>query len=133
MLPIDLFQRFVSLVPLAEAEDIQQQSPRVIPIKTLELRKVVDFKVRKLPALREGSVRSIGRMAYIGEEVQRTGPWVSEVSGKSPEKEIGKAVFGLEIEHHMVHPDRGIAIEAIKKPEDILQHKEAGALSVQGP
>ncbi len=42
-------------------------------------------------------------------------------------------VFGTKIEQHVIHPDRGIAVETVKKLEDILQHKEAGALSVQRP
>jgi hypothetical protein len=70
-------------------------------------------------------------MAHVGEEVQRTGPRISEVSGETPEKKIWEVVLGAKIEDHVVYPDRGITVEAIEKPKDIPQHKEPGSLSIQ--
>jgi hypothetical protein len=132
MTPIDLFQGFVSLVRLAEAKDIKKQAAGSMPIVPFQFRDVAGVKVRELPALREWIRQSAGRMAHIGEEVQGTGLRISEIPGKSPEEEIGEVVFWTKIEDHVIHPDRGIAIEAIKKTENVFQHERARALSVQG-
>ena len=112
---IDLFQGFVPIVRLPETKDIQKQAAGSVPVETFQFRKVAGLKIRELPALREWILRSVGRMAHVGEEVQGTGARISEIPGKTPEEKIGKMVFRTKIEEHVIHSDRWITVRDHRK------------------
>ena len=132
MAAIDLFQGFVLIVRLPEAKDIQKQAAGRVPVETFQFRKVAGLKIRELPALWEWILRSVGRMAHVGEKVQGTGTLISEIPGKTAEEKIGEVVFRTKIEEHVVHSYRGITVEAFEKPENMLQHGKPDSPPVHG-